>query len=313
MAMLDHADHNGAGIYPGLKLVAWKTGYQLRQVQRIVRDLETAGILEVTCEATQHRPTEYRAHLDHVPRKPPHAGARDDKMSSLAKPRDDKKTPLKKSRDDKMSRLDASRGDILRSRDDIAMSSEPSMRLMDGWMDGESRKSETVPPPPPAELYAQHPGWAIGGPLPAHPQDLWRNACPSPTAAHADSLAALAAEHDAATDGHGWYWVGRAILAGTTAQASIGHPNYLRNTLIRWRDEDSYGSDRARPAKEMTDGPPRPRAVGSRPRRAAVEAARPAPHLGGGSAADDLTDEELKRIEDAAGAEFRRRAAERNA
>lgn len=169
----------------------------------------------------------------------------------------------------------------------------------------------TIPPQPPAELYAQHPQWAIGGPLPAHPRDLWANACGAATPAHLDLLAALAAEHDAATDGHGWYWLGRAILAGTTAQASIGHPNYLRNTLIRWRDEDSYGSDRARPAKEQPDGPPRPRAVGSRRGRAPAEAARPTPHLGGGSPPSDLTDDELAAIEDAAGAEFRRRAAER--
>ena len=181
-------------------------------------------------------------------------------------------------------------------------------------MDGSSVPSKkrgpgrppTIPPPPPAELSAPHPGWAIGGPLPSHPRALWATACPAPTAAHGDSLSALAAEHDATTGGHGWYWVGRAILAGTTAQAQLGHPNYVRNTLIRWRAEDSYGSDKARPAKERTDGATRPRPVGPRPRRAAPPIAQPAPHLAAGPAADDLSDEDLQRIEDEAGEQYRR-------
>jgi hypothetical protein len=163
----------------------------------------------------------------------------------------------------------------------------------------------TIPPPPPAELYAQHPGWAIGGPLPSHPRDLWRSACPTAAPAHDELLAALAAEHDASTDGHGWYWVGRAILAGITAQDSIGHTNYLRSTLIRWRAEDSYGSDKARPAKEAPNGS-RPQPVGSRGRRAAIPTAQPAPHLSAGLPADDLSDAELQRIEDEAGEQFRR-------
>jgi hypothetical protein len=176
-------------------------------------------------------------------------------------------------------------------------------------MDPRARASSRPPaiPRPPCRI-AAHPGWAIGGPRPSHPRDLWRNACPAPTAAHEDSLAALAAEHDAATDGHGWYWVGRAILAGTNAQAQLGHPNYIRNTLIRWRAEDSYGSDKARPAKEAPNGSPRPRAVGSRRGRAAAPTAQPAPHLGAGSVADDLSNAELDAIEARAAAEFRRQS-----
>lgn len=167
-----------------------------------------------------------------------------------------------------------------------------------------------IPPAPPAEVYAQHPHWAIGGPLPSHPRDLWRNACAAPTAAHDDKLAALAAEHDASTEGYGWYWVGRAILAGTDAHEQITSPTYIRNTLIRWRDEDSYGSDRARPAKEHIYERPRP--VGSRPRRAAVPTAQLIPPDRAGPAEpDDISDEELQRIEDEAGERFRRYLDER--
>ena len=46
LAMADDADHNGQNIFPGLRLVAWKTGYSLRQVRRIVRDLEVREILK---------------------------------------------------------------------------------------------------------------------------------------------------------------------------------------------------------------------------------------------------------------------------
>jgi hypothetical protein len=190
-------------------------------------------------------------------------------------------------------------------------------------MDGESRarrkrsgpgRPPTIPSPPPADVYAQHPQWAIGGPLAAHPRELWRQACPAPTEQHTTVLNGLAAEHDEPTGGHGWYWVGRAILAGLHAEREpLGHPNYIRNTLIRWRAEDSYGSDKARPAaRETPTYEQRPRPMGSRPRRAAAQAAQPAPHLSAGSS-DDLSDEELQRIEDEAGAEFRRRIAERNA
>src|SRR5687767_14274350 len=45
MALADHADHEGRNIYPGMGLVAWKTGYSRRQVQRIVNALIAKGIL----------------------------------------------------------------------------------------------------------------------------------------------------------------------------------------------------------------------------------------------------------------------------
>lgn len=127
----------------------------------------------------------------------------------------------------------------------------------------------TIPPPPTPELFALHPQWQASGPLPRHPLDLWRNACPAPTAAHEDKLASLAAEHDASTDGHGWYFVGRAILAGTDTHEQIKRPAYIRNTLLRWKTEDSYGSDKAPPAKKE------PKTNGRVPDRPAVPAAAP--------------------------------------
>ena len=50
LALADHADHNGGSVRPSVALIAWKTGYSKRQVQRIIRDLEEAGILVRTSD-----------------------------------------------------------------------------------------------------------------------------------------------------------------------------------------------------------------------------------------------------------------------
>ncbi len=45
LALADHADHDGNNVFPGLELIAFKTGYTTQQVRRIERKLETRGIL----------------------------------------------------------------------------------------------------------------------------------------------------------------------------------------------------------------------------------------------------------------------------
>jgi hypothetical protein len=59
LAYADHADHNGGSVRPSIGLIAWKTGYSTRQVQRITQSLIRAGLLVVV---TRHddAPTEYR-------------------------------------------------------------------------------------------------------------------------------------------------------------------------------------------------------------------------------------------------------------
>jgi hypothetical protein len=47
MAYADHADHDGEHVYPGIPRIAWKTGYSERQIQRIVRELEAKGLMEL--------------------------------------------------------------------------------------------------------------------------------------------------------------------------------------------------------------------------------------------------------------------------
>lgn len=45
LALADHADHEGNGIYPAVDTIAQKTGYSRREVQRAQRELQRAGLL----------------------------------------------------------------------------------------------------------------------------------------------------------------------------------------------------------------------------------------------------------------------------
>lgn len=118
-----------------------------------------------------------------------------------------------------------------------------------------------LPPPadPSEELFDIHPHW-VAGALPAHPLDLWRRACAARRPIDDDQLAMLASEHDAATGGNGWYWVGRAILAAALSE-DIHTVAKVRRTLERWRAEDTYGSDAPaarRPQAVVSAAAPRP-------------------------------------------------------
>jgi len=48
LALADHADHEGNNVFPSIGLIAWKTGYSERQVQRIVKQLVKDKILVET-------------------------------------------------------------------------------------------------------------------------------------------------------------------------------------------------------------------------------------------------------------------------
>ena len=45
LAITDHANHDGRNMYPGVALLAWKTGYSARTVVRILNKLIERGIL----------------------------------------------------------------------------------------------------------------------------------------------------------------------------------------------------------------------------------------------------------------------------
>lgn len=46
LALADHADHQGDNAYPGIKLLAWKTGDSQRTVHRLLRQLEALALIE---------------------------------------------------------------------------------------------------------------------------------------------------------------------------------------------------------------------------------------------------------------------------
>ena len=91
-------------------------------------------------------------------------------------------------------------------------------------------------------------------PLPCHPLDLWADVAAAQRPSDIRHLTALAAEHDGPTGGYGYYWLGRAMLAASLND-DIRSIAKLRAVLTRWRDEQSYGSDRAieRPANEQKE------------------------------------------------------------
>lgn len=96
-------------------------------------------------------------------------------------------------------------------------------------------------PAPPDEIFLEHQQWQPGA-VPSHPLDLWRKACPIARPIDNEHLKALALEHNATSGGYGWYWVGRAILAASLNE-NINSVAKIRRVMMRWRDEDSYGSD----------------------------------------------------------------------
>lgn len=51
LALADHADHEGNNVYPSVGLIAWKTGYSERQVQRLLKELVADRLLIVVEQA----------------------------------------------------------------------------------------------------------------------------------------------------------------------------------------------------------------------------------------------------------------------
>jgi hypothetical protein len=130
MALADHADHEGRNIYPGMGLVAWKTGYSRRQVQRVVNSLVTKGILVLEAKDVGRYGTN-RYHIDWAacPYKPAYLSERSDKMSlpasdKMSLPASDKMSLGQNVTSDKMAPSVVTK---CPPGSDIAMSPKPSI------------------------------------------------------------------------------------------------------------------------------------------------------------------------------------------
>ena len=109
MAMADHADHEGNNVYPGVPLLAWKTGYTTRQVRRILATLQEKGLIVVEEEGGGRKTTHYRLELSRAARKdsrrPQHARSRQAEPTQSLRPREDKMSPLDSAPEAQMSPL----------------------------------------------------------------------------------------------------------------------------------------------------------------------------------------------------------------
>jgi hypothetical protein len=71
LALADHADDNGGSLFPSQELLAWKTGYSVAQVRRILGRLKTAKVLIELKRGRRGRATEYRLMVSALPLKQP--------------------------------------------------------------------------------------------------------------------------------------------------------------------------------------------------------------------------------------------------
>jgi hypothetical protein len=121
MAMADHAQHDGTHVFPSQTLIAWKTGYSIRQVRRVQDNLKRRKIL--IPEGSGYRGVQhYRLDFSTAPLKPPFVTrdtmSSEDKMSSVKKTHVNK---LLRTTTDKMSTEEPSTTDKMTA---VKMSSE---------------------------------------------------------------------------------------------------------------------------------------------------------------------------------------------
>ena len=98
LSLADHAQHDGTGVFPGVELTAYKTGYSIRQVRRVLRQLEAAGLIVPTAREDGGRghATEYELHFENGTRKPPYSRLKGDKvMSAFSDPDERQPSALK--------------------------------------------------------------------------------------------------------------------------------------------------------------------------------------------------------------------------
>jgi hypothetical protein len=71
LAMTDHADHLGENIWPSVGLIAWKTGYSERTIQRLIKSLLKKDILKIQ-KRRPGKTTIYCTAFENAPLRPPY-------------------------------------------------------------------------------------------------------------------------------------------------------------------------------------------------------------------------------------------------
>lgn len=95
LAYADHADHEGGNVYPSVGRVAWKTGYDERQVQRITKSLIKKKIL-IPDGQGKNRTNRYKIEVKNLPSRPdynPRQNVTLDEMSPLPENEGGKMSP----------------------------------------------------------------------------------------------------------------------------------------------------------------------------------------------------------------------------
>lgn len=129
LAMADHANADGEMIFPSEGLVAWKTGYSVRQVRRILRTLTERGYL-IEDRWPPGRSKQYRIDMTGKPLKAPRLKTTPDKMSAPLPGQSVSASPDKACPPDKMSaptpdKMSWGTPDKMSATPDIAVSAPP--------------------------------------------------------------------------------------------------------------------------------------------------------------------------------------------
>jgi hypothetical protein len=85
---------------------------------------------------------------------------------------------------------------------------------------------------------------------------LWPKIVKTPKETDTCMLSQLAADLDTVTTGYGWYWVGRALFAVSMGEPKDNLLAAVRQTLRRWRETDSWGSDAPASGKRRPQAAP---------------------------------------------------------
>jgi hypothetical protein len=123
LAYADHADHDGNNIFPSVGLIAWKTGYDARTIQRITKKLIEDGYM-IPQGQSQYSTNRYAIAVDRLPTLAPYGrGVR----LSPSIYGGDILSPVKLSPGDKMGGEGVTKW---QEGGDIAMSPKPSLTII---------------------------------------------------------------------------------------------------------------------------------------------------------------------------------------